>query len=363
MKKYLIIFLLLIFPSLSFATSGSCSSHGGVNCNVISAIDGSAICNDGYVSSTLYVSTDECNKNTNQSYCIPPITSTCSTDSDYSNLVRQGIASGSQEYDPSWSQTLSVCKSAITNYQAQQLTYLTCLNKPQKKYSEPTKIYPQKQDTSVCYESQEAHDKAVKDINDLTTKMEKEAEENLNNVLKNPSIDTTAFRAVYDIQQGLLNNLKEIRDCKIIKTTPDESCKKQYGIYSIQHPTKADYCGCEKGYYFSKTEPSQCVPIDDYYCSLDNQNYDKDNKICVEKVNVSTVPKNSIQPSVSTKEKIETKKSTTPNSMFKKFDQVLGKTTQTVEQPITSTTNTQEVKAIKPSFIKIISLWFINLFK
>lgn len=49
MKKILIIItLVLITPSITFATSGTCSFHGGINCNAMSDWDGSAICNDGW---------------------------------------------------------------------------------------------------------------------------------------------------------------------------------------------------------------------------------------------------------------------------------------------------------------------------
>lgn len=38
-------------PSTSFATSGACSGHGGVNCSLGPDRDGSVICNDGWTNS------------------------------------------------------------------------------------------------------------------------------------------------------------------------------------------------------------------------------------------------------------------------------------------------------------------------
>jgi len=64
MKKYLFITIIAItfftFSTSAFATSGACSDHGGVNCSAGASINGSAICNDGFESSTLYPSGTEC---------------------------------------------------------------------------------------------------------------------------------------------------------------------------------------------------------------------------------------------------------------------------------------------------------------
>ncbi|MFA6254020.1 MAG: hypothetical protein WC640_02020 [Candidatus Paceibacterota bacterium] len=59
MKKYILILSLLTLfglPSLMLATSGTCSSHGGVSCSSGSDYDGSTICNDGWRDSTEYYS-------------------------------------------------------------------------------------------------------------------------------------------------------------------------------------------------------------------------------------------------------------------------------------------------------------------
>ncbi len=47
--------------NVSYATSGACSYHGGVNCSAGASDDGNAICNDGFISSTSYYYTNECN--------------------------------------------------------------------------------------------------------------------------------------------------------------------------------------------------------------------------------------------------------------------------------------------------------------
>jgi len=53
---------LFTFSSTSFATSGACSSHDGVNCGAGSDWDGSVICNDGWRDSTVsYSDMESCN--------------------------------------------------------------------------------------------------------------------------------------------------------------------------------------------------------------------------------------------------------------------------------------------------------------
>ena len=62
MKKYLYIIAIISFFVFShnvFATSGACSSHGGVNCSIV-GVNGSAICNDGFKSSVSYYTMQEC---------------------------------------------------------------------------------------------------------------------------------------------------------------------------------------------------------------------------------------------------------------------------------------------------------------
>ncbi len=52
--------LFFLQPNYSLAVSGACSYHRGVNCSNDSSLYGYAVCNDGWVSSTLLSDTDEC---------------------------------------------------------------------------------------------------------------------------------------------------------------------------------------------------------------------------------------------------------------------------------------------------------------
>ena len=64
MKKFILPILILLFatfPAISFATSGACSYHGGVDCAAGPQADGTVICNDGWTGSSVsYDSMAEC---------------------------------------------------------------------------------------------------------------------------------------------------------------------------------------------------------------------------------------------------------------------------------------------------------------
>ena len=66
MNKTILLLAVLGFlmPNFVFATSGSCSSHNGVNCGSGPDWDRSVICNDGWTESSVnYTSADECQDN------------------------------------------------------------------------------------------------------------------------------------------------------------------------------------------------------------------------------------------------------------------------------------------------------------
>ena len=64
MKKHLLVILISVFfylPIQVFAVSGTCSWHGGVDCDAMADWDGSAICNDGWRdSSETFYSIQKC---------------------------------------------------------------------------------------------------------------------------------------------------------------------------------------------------------------------------------------------------------------------------------------------------------------
>lgn len=73
-KNLLILSILLTIPSISFATSGACSYHGGVNCSAGASYSGKVQCNDGWINSSVNFSeAQECKV----SRCNYPAYSSC----------------------------------------------------------------------------------------------------------------------------------------------------------------------------------------------------------------------------------------------------------------------------------------------
>ncbi len=141
-KKILIISCILGFAGyhIAGATSGACSSHGGVNCSAIGVY---ATCNDWTQSSVFYTDVVECK---NSVSCYYPIAAGCVSQDQYNLLlnqeaqatnvsnwrgfgysadeINQKVAEISQEYD----QKLSQCQTQIQGYELQKTAYQECLN-------------------------------------------------------------------------------------------------------------------------------------------------------------------------------------------------------------------------------------------
>lgn len=126
-KVLLILGLFIFIPNLSYATSGACSSHGGVNCSAqISRYD-RVTCNDGWTNSSVYYyESDECQA----SSCTPPSGSGCKTESDYGALSVRLTSSGSYLGGSASSQkALNQCRNEINAYQSALQTYNSCMSR------------------------------------------------------------------------------------------------------------------------------------------------------------------------------------------------------------------------------------------
>lgn len=104
-------------PQLTLATSGACSSHGGVNCAAGATSLGRVQCNDGWVNSSVYfINTQECSSEV--SFCpYPPSQVGCEKESDYTQLesrlrfqyIRMDPAFGANEK----TEALKTCRDSI----------------------------------------------------------------------------------------------------------------------------------------------------------------------------------------------------------------------------------------------------------
>ena len=152
---FMLIFTLLTIGHAAQATSGACSSHGGVNCTVISLRDNSAICNDGWVSSVQYSDMVECNQDTNQTYCIPPKAYTYTTSAQCASVQMQLIRNGSNRYAPDIAGgVLQNCKDEVSKYQEEINNYEDCLNSAPKNKPAPIAISNSERDSYINSEMQ-----------------------------------------------------------------------------------------------------------------------------------------------------------------------------------------------------------------
>jgi len=145
MKKLFSLFIfaiLFMIPAVSFAVSGACSSHGGVNCSSAS-YSGNAICNDGWESSTNFYDTDEC-----RATCYAPVPSNCSNERDYQTLQTEGYRTGAMRYSvEAFQGTLNACRDSITKYQNELSEYQKCRS---LQSSQNTYVPPVYNETDSC---------------------------------------------------------------------------------------------------------------------------------------------------------------------------------------------------------------------
>jgi len=139
--KTILTLILFTMPFNALATSGDCSSHGGVNCDIGPDIDGSVICNDGWANgSNLYLDVDMCgidcstyaNSKISADQKISSAKSNLSTAQDNSSrcegyikakLVSEGVPLESTSAQQIISNYIAECKSQVTYYQNLVNTY------------------------------------------------------------------------------------------------------------------------------------------------------------------------------------------------------------------------------------------------
>jgi len=130
----------LLSVSDVYAIQGSCSSHGGVNCDIGQDYDGSVICNDGWrESSVSYYEADEC------LVCVYPTVSGCKDENDYGVLNIKLTANGGYlGMSTSQQSALNRCRNEIRSFQGLLAEYNSCVERKSQvsnSYSYTTKNY------------------------------------------------------------------------------------------------------------------------------------------------------------------------------------------------------------------------------
>lgn len=121
MKKIIILSLLVlgVFPFNSYATSGACSGHGGVDCSALGVY---ATCYDGTKSSVFYSDMEMCKSTTK--ICLTPNVAKV-TSSDCARMASQAYQNGGY-YSGGFSQEIKACNDAVTNYENELARYNSC---------------------------------------------------------------------------------------------------------------------------------------------------------------------------------------------------------------------------------------------
>lgn len=244
-KKYAFKFLLIalfilgsfLLPKNVLAISGACSSHNGVNCTNAD-FDGSVICNDGWAdSSTSFYSADEC-----KNFCVPPVKTNCSNESEYAALYQQLLAGGSLRYTASGDGILAACRDAITKYQNEQSTYQNCLA---IQNSQNTYIPPVYDEIASCKKQFGQH--SVSSLN-------KSGYCSCESGYVFGDGDQCVLLDIYCQQKNGVNSKYD----SSAKQCVDQAvlCKQEHGQNAI---FKEDICSCATGYKMDTQW--QCVPL------------------------------------------------------------------------------------------------------
>lgn len=334
MKKFFIIFSILsLSPFIALATSGACSSHGGVNCSAqISRYD-KVICNDGWTNSSVYYyQADECQT----SSCTPPSGSGCRTESDYSaKQVQLNSQGGYLGYTASHEGVLQQCRDEINSYQSALQSYNNCLSNE----SSSSSNYSGPSYSSGNIDSY------------------------INSEMQSYCVELYGDNAGYNINtkhcscnEGFLyfNN-----KCLIESEARNQSCIKDFGEFSRATPNQVGKCSCLEGYGFDIN--NQCILI------IKTEEIllpEKNTSELLEKINKVENTQNPVAESKNIP-KTETKKSEKAEQEKDNLSKILEES-KTGEENLVPSPQIQaqtEIKSVqKLSIFKRIKNWIINLF-
>lgn len=268
MKKILtsIILGLLIIPSTyTFATSGACSYHGGVDCSLSGDSYSKVTCNDGWTNSSVYyVDISECS----ESNCIMPYHSGCRTEAEYSALQQQSFQSGTARYAPDMSQgSLKACRDEINLYQANLANYNSCTNNKSETnnysrtsdsdiYSEIKRLENELADYCTNKYGANALYNRTKRSCDCKTGYILESGKCIDPEVKNQCLRNTNNKGYLDSKnmcQCPLGTSLIQGDCR----TETEKCILWHGEHSITTPNST--CSCESGYIIANDGSAKCI--------------------------------------------------------------------------------------------------------
>lgn len=317
MKKLLKIIMVLVclinIPITTLATSGSCSSHGGVNCSIGASSEGKVVCNDGWTNSSVFFSdAQECKI----SQCTEPIGSGCKTENDYG--VKQLEINRSGGYlglSASAQGVLNNCRNEITNYQRDLQTYNSCTS-----------------NNSINSNISYTPVSTVSKDDFINSKMAQYCKEKYGDKSNWTNEKCTC-------ESGYLGDLTNNFKCIPQEQALDKFCKKEHGQNSI---LKNNYCSCSEGYMFDSNTKQCTLSI----------------------INTSITPQQNIQPVViknssiqQLKNKIE-QSSVKQNTIIKKEIEKIATSSDDIMIKATTTTPVEPQKPLKLKWYQKILRWF-----
>lgn len=164
--KYLIIILIVSFiPFKSDASdmSGGCSSHGGIYLGIGSNSDGSVLCNDGWV---------------NSSVLLIPQPRSCATQNDLAILQVKLNQSGQSRYTGEMAQgSIKDCQDSIVQYQQDLIIYNANLQQQYNWAKQAKEQWKQQQIEKITKEYQEKNDQLEKEKQEIIAKSKQECEQ------------------------------------------------------------------------------------------------------------------------------------------------------------------------------------------
>lgn len=310
MKKivYLILGIIFIIPSATLATSGACSSHGGVNCLAGPTYEGKVSCNDGWVNSSVYFyEAQECN---NQESEIRKI------DHEISNLEYK-LSQIKTNWDTEKSQTTGFLAHigalrtdgsspvALANIDSKYQGQITAINNEISYYKKLRKQYRDE----------------LSDIRDAEM-------QRLELINKNEgSVNNNELSKEFDT----------LNEKYFGKEAYDKACVTQYGSNSGWDGKKKDdgsfYCKCSAGYFMGKNK--KCISLSSWCEENLANSYPKNNQcLCKEGFSLNDKSK-----------KCEQSQETT---QVNSYDEQLQNTSNSLPQKeISSTSSTLEQKNMR----------------
>ncbi|MCX6738968.1 MAG: hypothetical protein NT098_02845 [Candidatus Parcubacteria bacterium] len=249
--KVIIVFSCVYFlPTVTFAISGACSYHGGVNCSIGPSITGMVTCNDGWVNSNvLFSNTDECMV---VDSCPGIYLGTCTTEADYARMQQQvdsmrgrtralnsaqGILGSPMDQSSSIGQDqLDSCRKDIDGYNAQVRAQDQC-------YSRKIQIATQQQTQTLDNWCHYKSDKGLYSHYDEASKQ---------CVCQNGyTVNGVTGQCVIAPQKSY-----------------DQMCKDGFGInsewngtYRASNGVNTPGCICSAGYDWNSDGTDSCVPV------------------------------------------------------------------------------------------------------